>query len=110
MGSCWTLPKYEHHHIVAQSDQQIIDAVNEAVTYAMELAADAEGWKVEKEQGDAVIKTKKNKDGRKVWLCTATVNVSPSLLWEKMKDTDNLTSWNGTVPQSHSVEPSHNQK
>ena len=70
---------------MAQSDQQIIDAVNEAVTYAMELAADAEGWKVEKEQGDAVIKTKKNKDGRKVWLCTATVNVSPSLLWEKMK-------------------------
>merc|ERR1712130_544516 len=73
--------------IMAQSDQQIIDAVNEAVAYAMELAAEEEGRKAEKEQGEAVIKTKKNKDGRKVWLCTATVNVSPSLLWEKMKDT-----------------------
>merc|ERR1712130_384453 len=48
-------------------------------------------------------KTKKNKDGRKVWLCTATVNVSPSLLWEKMKDTDNLTSWNTTLTQSKTL-------
>ena len=70
---------------MAQSDQQIKDAVNEALKYALELAAEEDGWKVEKEQGGAVIKTKKNKDGRKVWLCTATVNVSPSLLWEKMK-------------------------
>ena len=70
---------------MAQSDQQIKDAVNEALKYALELAAEDDGWKVEKEQGGAVIKTKKNKDGRKVWLCTATVNVSPSLLWEKMK-------------------------
>ena len=70
---------------MAQSDQQIKDAVTEALKYALELAAEEDGWKVEKEQGGAVIKTKKNKDGRKVWLCTATVNVSSSLLWEKMK-------------------------
>ena len=73
---------------MAQSDQQIKDAVTEALKYALELAAEEDGWKVEKEQGGAVIKTKKNKDGRKVWLCTATVNVSPSLLWEKMKVTN----------------------
>ena len=51
----------------------------------MELAAEENDWKVEKEAGDVIIKTKKNKDGRKVWLCTATVNVSPKVLWEKMK-------------------------
>ena len=52
---------------MAQSDQQIKDAVNEALKYALEPAAEEDGWKVEKEQGGAVIKTKKNKDGRKVW-------------------------------------------
>ena len=51
----------------------------------MELAAEENDWKVEKEAEDVIIKTKKNKDGRKVWLCTATVNVSPKVLWEKMK-------------------------
>merc|ERR1712037_344927 len=68
--------------------------------YAIELAEEEDGWKVEKEQGEATVKTKKNKDDRKVWLCTATVNVNPKLLFDKMKDVDNLTSWNTTLTQS----------
>merc|ERR1712032_817106 len=71
-----------------------------AMKYAIELAEEEEGWKVEKEQGEATVKTKKNKDDRKVWLCTATVNVNPKLLFDKMKDVDNLTSWNTTLTQS----------
>ena len=43
------------------------------------------GWKVEKQQGEAVISSKKNKDGRRVWLCSATVNVPPKVLWGKIK-------------------------
>ena len=68
-----------------QTDEQIIEAVSNAVTEAMELAGEEEGWKVEKEQGEAVVKSKKNKEGRKVWLCTAKVNVSPQFLWEKIQ-------------------------
>ena len=43
------------------------------------------GYKVEKQQGEAVISSKKNKDGRRVWLCSATVNVPPKVLWGKIK-------------------------
>ena len=43
------------------------------------------GCKVEKQQGEAVISSKKNKDGRRVWLCSATVNVPPKVLWGKIK-------------------------
>ena len=68
-----------------QTDDQIIEAVSNAVTEAMELAGEEEGWKVEKEQGEAVVKSKKNKEGRRVWLCTAKVNVSPQFLWEKIQ-------------------------
>ena len=67
------------------TNDQIAEAVDAALKYAIELAEEEEGWKVEKEQGEATVKTKKNKDGRKVWLCTATVNVGPKLLFDKMK-------------------------
>merc|ERR1712029_727998 len=73
--------------IMAQSDTEI----------------EEDGWKVEKEQGEAVVKTKKNKEGRKVWLCTAKVKVSPQFLWDKIEDTDNVTSWNTTVTQSKTL-------
>ena len=67
------------------TNDQIAEAVDAALKYALELSEEEDGWKVEKEQGEAVVKTKKNKDGRKVWLCTATVNVGPKLLFDKMK-------------------------
>ena len=70
---------------MTMTNDQIAEAVDAALNYAIELAEEEEGWKVEKEQGEATVKTKKNKDGRKVWLCTATVNVGPKLLFDKMK-------------------------
>lgn len=70
---------------MTMTNDQIAEAVDAALKYAIELAEEEEGWKVEKEQGEATVKTKKNKDGRKVWLCTATVNVGPKLLFDKMK-------------------------
>merc|ERR1711879_204028 len=83
------------------TNDQIAEAVDAALKYALELSEEDDGWKVE--QGQAVVKTKKNKDGRKVWLCTATVNVGPKLLFDKMKDVDNLTSWNTTLTQSKTL-------
>ena len=70
---------------MTMSNDQIAEAVDAALKYAIELAEEEDGWKVEKEQGEATVKTKKNRDGRKVWLCTATVNVGPKLLFDKMK-------------------------
>merc|ERR1712045_805890 len=34
---------------------------------------------VEKHQGEAVISSKKNKDGRRVWLCSVTVAEQPEV-------------------------------
>merc|ERR1711942_528690 len=85
---------------MAQTDDQIVEVVTAALDYAVELSEEEEGWKVEKEEGTAVVKVKKNKEDRKVWLCTATVDIAPKVLWDKLLDTDNLTSWNGTLTQS----------
>ena len=70
---------------MTMTNDQIAEAVDAALKCAIELAEEEDGWKVEKEQGEATVKTKKNRDGRKVWLCTATVNVGPKLLFDKMK-------------------------
>merc|ERR1712172_346897 len=88
---------------MTMTNDQITEAVDAALKYAIELSEEEDGWKVEKEQGEATVKTKKNKDGRKVWLCTSTVNVNPKFLFDKMKDVDNLTSWNTTLTQSKTL-------
>ena len=88
---------------MSQTDEQIVEIVSSALESAMELTAEEEGWKMEKEQGEATVKTKKNKEGRKVWLCTAMVDISPKDLWAKLLDTDNLTSWNTTVTESKTI-------
>merc|ERR1712088_50425 len=88
---------------MAQTDDQIVEVVTAALNYAVELSEEEEGWKVEKEEGNAVVKVKKNKEDRKVWLCTATVDIAPKVLWDKLLDTDNLTSWNTTLTQSKTI-------
>ena len=71
---------------MTMTNDQIAEAVDAALKYAIELAEEEDGWKVEKEQGEATVKTKKNKDGRKVWLCTATVNVNPTTAQAREND------------------------
>lgn len=89
--------------MAGQTDQQIIITVSSALTTALALAQEEDGWTVAKEEKEAVVKTKKNKEGRKVWLCEATVNVGPAVLWAALADTDNLTSWNSTLTTSRVV-------
>ena len=88
---------------MSQTDEQIVEIVSAALDYAIELSGEEDGWKVEKEQGDATVKIKKNKEDRKVWLCTATVDVAPKVLWDKLLDTDNLTTWNTTLTESKTI-------
>ena len=88
---------------MSQTDEQIVELVSAALESAMELANEEDGWKVEKEQGEATVKSKKNKEGRKVWLCTALVDISHKDLWAKLLDTDNLTSWNTTLTESKTL-------
>ena len=85
---------------MAQTDQQIIESVSSALQTAVALAEEEDGWSVAKEEEGAVVKTKKNKEGRKVWLCRAKVNVDPAVLWAALTDTDALTSWNTTLTTS----------
>jgi len=87
---------------MVHTDEQIVDMVSAALDYAMELAEE-EDWNVEKEQDGATVKSKKNKEDRKVWLCTAIVDIKPKDLWDKMQDTDNITSWNTTLTESKTL-------
>ena len=63
-----------------------------ALETAISLVEEKEAWKVEKEKDGAVVKSRKNGEGRKVWLCVATVPVSADLLWSKLSDTDTVTT------------------
>ena len=65
----------------------------------MELADDSD-WAAEKEEGEMVIKSRISKQGRKLWLCQAKVNVAPDVLEKKLLDIDNLATWNSTVTES----------
>ena len=51
---------------MSQTDEQIVELVSAALESSMELANEEDGWKVEKEQGEATVKSKKNKDGKKL--------------------------------------------
>ena len=88
---------------MSQTDQQVIQLVTAALETALTLAQEEDGWKLEKEQDGATVKSKKNGDGRKVWLCTAVVNLPVQNLWAKLQDTENLTSWNTTLTQSRTL-------
>ena len=68
----------------------------------MELADDSD-WAAEKEEGEMVIKSRISKQGRKLWLCQAKVNVAPDVLEKKLLDIDNLTSWNSTLTESRLI-------
>ena len=40
---------------MSQTDEQVVELVSAALESAMELANDEDGWKVEKEQGEATL-------------------------------------------------------
>ena len=63
-----------------------------ALETALTLVEEEAAWKVEKEKDGAVVKSRKNGEGRKVWLCIATVPVPADLLWSKLSDTDSVTT------------------
>ena len=66
---------------------------------ALDLLAE-DDWIDESCEGEMVIRSKISKKGRKLWLCTAKVNVAPDVLEKKLLDIDNLTAWNSTVTES----------
>merc|ERR1712198_468178 len=81
---------------MAETDQQIVDKVHAAFDTAVGILNDKDGWKVEKEKDGATIKSKKNAEGRKVWLLEVVTPVPAS----KLQDTDNISSWNTTLTES----------
>merc|ERR1711971_1095282 len=85
---------------MAESDQQIVDKVKAALDTAIGILNDKDGWKVEKEKDGATIKSKKNAEGRKVWMCEVVTPVPATKLWEKLQDTDSIASWNTTLTES----------
>ena len=62
-----------------------------------------DGWTVEKQEGEVVIKSKVGEHGRKIWLLVATVNIPPEILETRLMDIDNLTKWNTTVTESRKI-------
>ena len=84
---------------MAMSNDEIVATVTAALETAIQLVED-DDWNDEIAEDGAVVKSKINKEGRKIFLCKAKVNVAPKVLEKKMMDIDNLTSWNKTITES----------
>ncbi len=77
---------------------------------AWSVATSTDGWKEAKRSGGegegegegvdaAVVVTKRNKSGKKIFRATATVGVAQSALVRRLEDTEDLCTWNTTLTQ-----------
>ena len=67
------------------------------------LIVEEDGWTVEKQEREVIIKSKVVEHGRKIWLLAATVNIPPETLETRLMDIDNLAKWNTTVTESRKI-------
>ena len=67
------------------------------------LIVEEDGWTVEKQEGEVIIKSKVGEHGRKIWLLAATVNITPETLETRLMDIDNLAKWNTTLTESRKI-------
>ena len=72
------------------SNYEITNSVTAALETAVHLTEE-DDWNEEMVEEE---------EGRKIFLCTATVNVPPKILEAKLMDIENLPSWNSTVTES----------
>ena len=65
----------------------------------MKIARSEDGWKAEKEDkaNEVVVETKKNSKVKKIYRCTAKINMPAKLLVDAIRDTDMITTWNYTL-------------
>jgi len=84
------------------SDSEYIKEAEDVFREAIEITRSTDGWKVEKEDkaNNLIVEMKKNAQGRKIYRCKAKINMPASLLIDKIKDTDNVCSWNKTLLKS----------
>jgi len=86
---------------MAKTVAEYVSEIEEAFEAAL-LLAHADDWKHEKSDsktGDK-IEYKTKKDGKKIYKSKARIEIPPKLLVEHMLDSDNVTSWNGTLEES----------
>ena len=67
------------------------------------LIVEEDGWAVENQEREVIIKSKVGEHGRKIWLLAATVNIPPETLETRLMDIDNLAKWNTTVTESRKI-------
>jgi len=87
------------------SDVDYIAQAEKAYKEALDIVRNKEGWSTEKEdkKNQIIVQMKKNAQGRKIYLCTAKVNIPAKLLIQKIKDSDSITSWNKTLLKSETL-------
>ena len=79
-----------------------ISKAEKALKEALEIVRSKDGWTMEKEdkKNQVTVQMKKNAQGRKIYLGKAKVNIPARILIEKIKDSNNITSWNKTLLRS----------
>ena len=84
------------------TDSEYAKLAEDTFKEALEIVKNNDGWKVEKKDdtNNVVVEMKKNAKGRKIYRCKAKINIPANLLIEKIKDTDNICSWNKTLLKS----------
>ena len=99
-------------------DSEYIKTTEEAWQEAIDIARSEDGWKEEKSDKKTVgldisdlkltvcyfkgdlVESRKNSKGRKIYRCTAKIEMPAKLLIEAMSDTDKITEWNKTLTEA----------
>ena len=84
------------------SDGEYLKIAEETYKESIIIAKSEDGWKVEKEDkaNEVLVEMKKNSKGKKIYRCTAKINMPAKLLMESIRDTDKITTWNYTLTEA----------
>ena len=84
------------------SDEEYVKMAEETYNEALRIVRSTDDWKVEKEDksNNVIVELKKKPNGKKIYRCTARINMPARLLIEKLKDTNNITTWNNTLTEA----------
>ena len=84
------------------SDAEYMKIAEETFKEAVNIARSEDGWKAEKEDkaNEVLVEMKKNAKGKKIYRCTAKINMPAKLLVDAIRDTDKITTWNYTLTEA----------
>ncbi len=79
------------------SDEELVAIADEACSEAWQIVNSTTGWKEVKKNSKAVVVSKKNDKGKKIYKVTAKFDIPAEKLAKRLENVDTLAEWNTTL-------------